>query len=113
MPDVAEPDRPPLITVTTKKSPITSVTTKTRAERDAGLRERQHDVPDHAPAASRRASTRRLEQRRVDARHRIEDRHDHEQREEVDIGDDHRKIGEEQPFERLVDDARASSSALN
>ena len=46
-----------------------------------------------------------LDQRAVDAHHRVEDRHDHEQRVEVDEGEDHREVGVDQPFDRLADEA--------
>ena len=48
---------------------------------------------------------RRLEQAAVDAHHRVEDRHHHEQRVEVHIGQHDREVGEQQELERLVDQA--------
>ena len=48
----------------------------------------------------------------VDAGHRIEDRHDHEQRVEMDVGDDHGEVREQQEGQRLMRRCRAAISAL-
>ena len=90
----------------TKKSPHHQHDDEDRAERDAAARERNNDLPEDAERPCARVP-RRLDQRLVDARHRVEDRHDHEQREEVDVAHHHREVGEEQPLHRVVDDADA------
>ena len=97
---------PPLIMFTTKKSPITSVITKIEPSAIPVSRQRDDDLPDDAPAAAA-AVQRRLDDGAVDAGHGVEDRHDHEQGEQMHVGDDHREIGEQQELERLVRDARS------
>src|ERR1700728_3999471 len=82
-----------------------------RTERDAGLRQRQNDFGYDAPAAGA-GVVRRLDEAGIDPGHRVEDRNDHEQGIEVHIGDDYRKIGEQQKRQRLVDDAEAHEAAV-
>ena len=101
---------PPLIMLTTKKSPITSVMTKIEPSAIPVLRQRDDDLPDDAPAAAA-AVERRLDDRAVDAGHGVEDRHDHEQREQMHVGDDHREIREQQKLQRLVASRRCAISA--
>src|SRR6185437_1784112 len=55
-----------------------------RAERDTALGKRHDDQP-HDIETARAGIDRRLDHALVDARHRIEDRHDHEYRELVHI----------------------------
>ena len=83
-----------------------------RADDDAGLHQRQDDVADGLPLGSAGIG-RGLDQRLVDADHRVEDRHDHEQRVEVDEAQDHREVGVEQPFLRLVDDAQRQQRGVD
>ncbi len=86
---------------TVTKSPITMVTTKIEPMAMPGLHSGMMTWRSACqPAAP--ASTRRLDQRAVDAHHRVEDRHHHEQRVEVDIDEHDGEIGEQQEFERLV-----------
>ena len=59
------------------------------------------------------ASARGLDQRLVDPDHGVEDRHDHEQRVEMDEAQDHREVGVEQPFLRLVDEAQRQQRGVD
>src|SRR5262245_28880310 len=56
------------------------------AERNPGFRQRDDDFPYHAPGAGA-AVNRRFDERTINARHGVEDGHDHEQCEQVHIGD--------------------------
>ena len=64
-----------------------------RADRHAGLGQRDDDVPQDLPAA-RAGVARRLDQRAVDAHQRVEDRRHHEQRVEVHHGQHDGEIGD-------------------
>ena len=69
MPDVAEPDRPPLITVTTKKSPITSVTTNSAPSAMPVLHSGSttfHTTPQRVAPASTAASSSDLSMRAME-----------------------------------------------
>ena len=58
---------------TVMKSPITSVSDEDRADHDAGLGQRDDDVPQDLRAGGAGVA-RRLDQRFVDAHHGVEDR---------------------------------------
>ena len=64
------------------------------------LRKRQDDQAHDIEAAGAGVD-RRLDHALVDPRHRIEDRHDHEDRQLVHIGDHDREAREQQEVERL------------
>ena len=79
------------MTLTTKKSPITIDRTKIEPSAMPFLL----SGTTMYRMISRRlapASTRRLDGALVDPRHGVEDRHDHEDRELVHIGDHHREV---------------------
>ena len=99
--------RPARSTVT--KSPMTMVSTKIEPMTMPGLHQGRmtwrRSASSVAPA-SVAASISDLSMRD----HRVEDRHDHEQRVEVDEAQDHREVGVEQPFLRLVDEPSDDSA---
>ena len=74
------------------------------------LRQRDDDVDHGAPAAGA-GIARGLQQRRVDLRQRVGDRADHQQREQMHVGDDDGEVGEQQEVERLRGDAAGPCSA--
>ena len=90
---------PPLMTLTTKKSPITWVTTKIEPSAIPVLTSGStiSQTTRNRPAPASRAASSRL---RIDTRHGIEDRHHHEQREQVDVADHDREIRVQQEFQR-------------
>ena len=92
---------PPLMVRTTKELPMTSVTTKIEPSAIPLLLSGS-TISAHHPEAAGARVVRRLEQAFVDARHGIEDRHHHEQREQMDIGHDHGEVGEQQELQRLA-----------
>ena len=51
-----------------------------------------------------------FEQRAVDAHHRVEDRHDHEERVEMHEREHDGEVRIQQPFERLVDQMRSRAA---
>ena len=82
------------------------------AKRDAALRQRNDDqAHDVEPARAR--IHRRLDHALVDARHRVEDRHHHEDRQLMHIGDDDGETRIEQERQRLVDEAELQQRAVD
>ena len=98
----------PPITPTVTKSPMTMVSTKIEPMTMPGLVRGMTTLvsvcqPD-APPSQKRA---------VDAHHRVEDRHDHEERVEVHERQDHREIREQQPFDRLAHEPAADQRLVD
>src|SRR5882724_13444453 len=83
-----------------------------RAERDAGLAQRQNDQTDDIKARCA-GIPRGLDGALVDPGHGVEDRDNHEDRQLVNIGDHDRETREQQNIERLVDDAGSGERAID
>ena len=96
----------PPITPMVTKSPITMVTTKIEPMTMPGLASGNDDVDQRLPAGGA-GIIGGLDQPLVDADHRVEDRHHHEESKEVNQRQHHGEFGEQQPFERLMDQADA------
>ena len=95
---------------TVTKSPMTMVTTKIEPMAMPGLHSGTmtfHSICQPLAPASRAASISAA----VDAHHRVEDRHHHEQRVEVHHGQHDGEVGEQQELERLLDQAELRSAS--
>ncbi len=83
-----------------------------RADDDAGLCQGNDDVHQSLPAGGPGVIG-GFDQPLVDADHRVEDRHHHEEGEEVNERKHHRKLGKQQPLQRVLDQAHALKAPVH